>query len=69
MVKEGKWRMCNETSPGVRMPTDLFSEGEVEERFVGVPMSRKCCDPMNVVLISWADLKPSKAIGFGASVT
>ena len=39
MVDQVKWGTCNESSSGLRMPTHLLSEGEVEERFVGVPMS------------------------------
>ena len=63
MVVEGKWGMCEETFLGGRMPMHRLSEGEVEERFVSIPMSRKCCDHMDVVLAFRADLKPSKASG------
>ena len=45
------------------MPTHLLSEGEVE-KFVGVPVSHKCCNHMETVLTSREDLKPSKASGF-----
>ena len=61
MVSQGKWGTCDESSPGLKMPTYLLSEGEVDDKFVRVPMSQKCCDHMDAVLASQADLKSSKA--------
>ena len=45
------------------MLTHLLSEGEVDEKFMGVSMSRKCYEHMDAVLASRADVKPSKASG------
>ena len=63
MVKEGKWVTGEDPPPGVPIPTHLLSVGEIEEHFVGVPMSWKCCDHMDVVLDSQDNLKPSKVSG------
>ena len=64
-VDHGKCGICDEYSPGLKMPTHLFSEGEVDEKFVRVPMSQKCCDHMDAVLALRGDLKPSMANGLG----
>ena len=41
MVSQGKWGTYDESSPGLKMPTHLLSEGEIDEKFMGVSMYRK----------------------------
>ena len=63
IVEQGKLGSYTDSTSYLRMPTHLFSEEEVEEKFVGVPMFRKCYNHMVAVLASRADLKASKASG------
>ena len=63
IVSESRCGICDASSQDINMPMHLIDDSELVKKPVGVPLSLRCCDHMDMLWTSRADLKPSKATG------